>query len=445
MTTASSPEVVHTTSQVPASMIMGVARAIAAQEMPYFGASISRLIALPVPGLRTAGMSQWGHLIYDPEQMLAWYEEAGGDKDGGIMVLAGVVGHELLHYVFDHHGRRGLRDPKIWNIAADIAINQILREADLPLPPGSMYHERFVDDQGNTFPPDGSADTYYDLLVASGYTPPQPQPGEAGAGACGSGAGGDPLPGEPTSYDDPEAGGMGPEAAEAFRQRAAAEVQAWKASGQAQGRGNIPGGLDRWSGDVLTPKPIPFAIRAGRTVRPLLDTARGRGGRNFRRPSRRQPCMMGSDAPLLAVRTAQSVLVWFAIDTSGSMSQDQLSLGLGALEQLCRSTAGVQVECFACDADVQSRPVPVKCWKDAVSQVKGGGGTDFHPIFDLYERTPADRRPSMICVWTDGDGAAPDHGPKGVDVLWLLTSSYGEPRTPASWGKVILVEKPAAA
>lgn len=446
MTTESSqPQPVHTTSDLPASLIMGVARAIAAQEMPYFGAAISRLIGVPVPGLRTAGMSQWGHLLYDPEQMVTWYEQAGGSQGGGIMVLAGVVGHELLHYVFDHHARRGLRDPKIWNYAADIAINQIIREAELPLPPGALYHEAFQDATGAPFPPDASADEYYDLLVASGFQPPEPQPGEGAAGACGSGAGGDPLPGEPTGYDDPEVGGMGPEAQEAFRARAAQEVQAWKASGQGGGRGSVPGGLDRWSGEFLQPKPIPFHIRAGRAVRPMLESARGRGGRNFRRPSRRQSCMMGSDAPLLAVRHSVAIVVWFAIDTSGSMSEDQLSLGLGALEQLCRETSGVSVEVFACDAGIQSKPVAVKRWQDAVAQVKGGGGTDFHPIFEMYEKTPADRRPSMICVWTDGDGAAPTQAPKGVDVLWLLTSSYGEPRTPASWGKAILVEKPAAA
>ena len=34
--------------------------------------------------------------------------------------------HEVLHNVFDHMGRRGTRDPDIWNIAADYAINQIL-------------------------------------------------------------------------------------------------------------------------------------------------------------------------------------------------------------------------------------------------------------------------------------------------------------------------------
>ena len=30
-----------------------------------------------------------------------------------------LVGHEVLHVVYDHMGRRGTRDPQIWNIADD--------------------------------------------------------------------------------------------------------------------------------------------------------------------------------------------------------------------------------------------------------------------------------------------------------------------------------------
>jgi predicted metal-dependent peptidase len=36
--------------------------------------------------------------------------------------------HEVLHNVFDHMGRRESRDPKLSNIAADYAANQILKD-----------------------------------------------------------------------------------------------------------------------------------------------------------------------------------------------------------------------------------------------------------------------------------------------------------------------------
>jgi predicted metal-dependent peptidase len=40
-----------------------------------------------------------------------------------------LFGHEVLHCVYDHFGRRGDRDPKIWNIANDFCVNADLVEA----------------------------------------------------------------------------------------------------------------------------------------------------------------------------------------------------------------------------------------------------------------------------------------------------------------------------
>ncbi len=39
-----------------------------------------------------------------------------------------LFGHEVLHCVYDHFGRRGDRDPQLWNIANDFCVNQDLKE-----------------------------------------------------------------------------------------------------------------------------------------------------------------------------------------------------------------------------------------------------------------------------------------------------------------------------
>jgi len=38
-----------------------------------------------------------------------------------------LVGHEVLHVVYDHMNRRGTRDPQIWNIADDYTVNADLK------------------------------------------------------------------------------------------------------------------------------------------------------------------------------------------------------------------------------------------------------------------------------------------------------------------------------
>jgi predicted metal-dependent peptidase len=53
--------------------------------------------------------------------------------------------HEVLHNVFDHMGRRDHRDPKLSNIAADYATNQILKDEKIGEVPSFM--KIFQDDK----------------------------------------------------------------------------------------------------------------------------------------------------------------------------------------------------------------------------------------------------------------------------------------------------------
>jgi predicted metal-dependent peptidase len=124
--------------------------------------------------------------------------------------------------------------------------------------------------------------------------------------------------------------------------------------------------------------------------------------------------------------------VWFAIDTSGSMSPTDLRKAVTELEGMLSSQLGT-VSVLACDAAVQGRPTKVESWRDVVPMLTGGGGTNFRPIFDEYQA--AKIKPKLIVIATDGDGPAPAQAPKGVGVVWLLTSAYC--RAPVSWGEQI--------
>ncbi len=50
--------------------------------------------------------------------------------------VIGVLGHEILHCVYNHQGRMHLREPLRWNIACDYAVNRDLKELNVELPPG---------------------------------------------------------------------------------------------------------------------------------------------------------------------------------------------------------------------------------------------------------------------------------------------------------------------
>ncbi len=92
----------------------------------------------------------------------------------------GVVIHEVLHAALLHVPRRGSRDPKLWNWAADIVVNAQVLEAKYALPRGHIriqalekltveeVYEKLLEDAP---PPNYSPD----LLEA----PPEDAPAEA--------------------------------------------------------------------------------------------------------------------------------------------------------------------------------------------------------------------------------------------------------------------------
>lgn len=75
--------------------------------------------------------------------------------------IKGVLIHEALHVVWGHHLRRGNRNPKLWNIATDYAINgYIVYKLRKQLPQGGLLSHRYVKKDGSVM----SADEIYDIL-----------------------------------------------------------------------------------------------------------------------------------------------------------------------------------------------------------------------------------------------------------------------------------------
>jgi predicted metal-dependent peptidase len=63
----------------------------------------------------------------------SWCEEQGVEK------IMGVIAHEVLHVVNKHHLRRGDRDPKTWNVGADLLINRLMEDDDYVLPSDGLF------------------------------------------------------------------------------------------------------------------------------------------------------------------------------------------------------------------------------------------------------------------------------------------------------------------
>ena len=67
-----------------------------------------------------------------------------------------LLAHEVMHVAFDHIMRSRGKDVERWNIATDAVINQMLMEANLPLPQGGI---NLPEAKGK------SADEVYEMLA----------------------------------------------------------------------------------------------------------------------------------------------------------------------------------------------------------------------------------------------------------------------------------------
>ena len=74
-----------------------------------------------------------------------WYSPEFVEKCS-LNEIGAVVLHELLHAALMHNARRGQRDPLLWNIAADIVVNDlIIRNTKFKLPQGAIIEKKYKD------------------------------------------------------------------------------------------------------------------------------------------------------------------------------------------------------------------------------------------------------------------------------------------------------------
>ena len=99
--------------------IMVEARKRLLKTFPYFAFRAYQLEL--IPSTKTATMATDGKSIYVNEN---WVVEQ--EKEHGVRFIMTVIAHEVMHVDGFHHLRKGNRDHKLWNEAADYAINYAL-------------------------------------------------------------------------------------------------------------------------------------------------------------------------------------------------------------------------------------------------------------------------------------------------------------------------------
>lgn len=109
------------------------------------------------------------------------------------------------------------------------------------------------------------------------------------------------------------------------------------------------------------------------------------------------------------------------IDTSGSMTAENLAQISGELSRMAACYSVMVVECdYAIQKVYEYRPI---------TEVNGRGGTSFIP--PLEPLFLGKHKPDLIVFFTDGFGDAPDRPPR-AHVIWCLVPGGVRP---ATWGR----------
>ena len=132
--------------------------------------------------------------------------------------------------------------------------------------------------------------------------------------------------------------------------------------------------------------------------------------------------------------------ILFMIDTSGSMSDEQITECYGEIYGAILQFGGKLEGRLGFFDAVVVEPIPFTDEEEfKIIRPEGGGGTSFDIIFDYVNEKMSDEPPINIIILTDGYAPFPEEQrANGIPVLWIINNDKVQP----PWGKVArLIEK----
>lgn len=294
--------------------------------------------------------------------------------------------HEVLHNVFDHMGRRNERNPQLSNIAADYAVNQILKDdriGDVP----SMI-QIFQDDKYRGW----SYEQIYDDVEQKAIKIDMSSLGELldehldGEGDDGEGEG---------EEGDKEGKGSGrPKLTEAEKKAIRDEIkEAMISAANAAGAGRVPAGVARMIKDLTEPK-MDWRQLLRMQIQSIIKS-----NFSFSRPNRKSQ-MCGAILP--GMMNEDTIDVSCAIDMSGSISDKQAKDFISEVKGIMEEYQDFKLDIWCFDTSVYNYEKFTGDNMDDIMdyKVQGGGGTDFDANWEFMKNE--DLVPKKFIMFTDG-------------------------------------------
>lgn len=436
----------------------------------YFADTFYSANYIESDSLPTMGVDKHLRIYYNPKFVLSLT----------IKQLAGVLAHEVMHWILKHADRceSGGFSPTMWNVAADLEINDCpklkrclpddcLQAENFQFPEGKLaewYYSELCKaeeeeeeeeeqeegeegDDGDKSE-DGSEDSGGEGSEESdGQDGGESGEGEGGEGEgddeqsdsdsdsksgsgsgnsnsgvgqgnCGSGADGQKREWELPPPEDGGPPGLDEVDSEILRKKMAETILR-----SSDAMGDLPAGAIRILEEMLKPPTISWQQKLLSAARRAEVWVRGHIDYSYRTPSYRQS--LAQPGMILAGTVSPDPNIMVVVDTSGSVSQSDLaeygSELTGILKHSLRQTPRI-VSCDAHCGEIQE----VRRIEDI--RLTGGGGTDMRVGINLcLEQNP---KPNIIIVFTDGYTPWPEEEPEDVKIIACIGGRCSRDSTP---------------
>jgi predicted metal-dependent peptidase len=333
-----------------------------------------------------------------------------------------LFGHEVLHCVYDHFGRRGDRDPQLFNIANDYCVNADLKKhrvGEFITSVPCLYDAKY---EG------WSSEEIYDHLYENAEKIDISQlvekmldehlDGDDGEGSGGEGG------------EDKDGKGR-PKLSAADKQKIRDEIkEAVLAAAQASdGAGNLPAGVRRIIQDMTEPK-----MNWRELLRMQLESTI-KSDFTWMRASRRGWHM---DAVMPGMKNDEMIDIAISIDASGSMGEKILKDILSEVAGIMEQFSSYRIHVVSFDTEVYNPQQYDSENLDSITdyEIQGGGGTDFDCVFNYFKENEIE--PKRHIMFTDGYPFGSWGDENYCDTVFIL---HGTTSIEPPWGQFAYYEE----
>lgn len=356
------------------------------KDNPFFSYLVMNLNLIEKEDIKTCGVDCKGNLYYNSD----FIDKLSNDE------IKTLLCHEVLHIALLHLTRLNNRDKKVWNIATDIIINNTLRNNNfifdkglsgglIPNSNNIKINDFRIDNLDKMF-----SEEVYNILIEKLKENEQ----EKNSGF------------DEHLYSDDDN-----EINEEDKSKLEKE---WKdklaeASTYSQMKGNLPVGIDRYLDKLLNNK-LNWRELLYKYITQELPSRY-----TYSSPNRKSHAL-GVYLPKLI---KEKVNISIAVDTSGSISKDDLNKFISEVIGISKSFENIQVNLISMDTQVNNHYVITNGDVEEFlsSGLTGGGGTDFKEVYSYIDTEIPNTK--LLIFFTDGYAEYPRD--ESYKTLWVIT------------------------